>query len=101
MNPTTQQAFGLHSGLDPDLADGAEPHTDAARAIIVDDNQRRAASLAAPLRRGAQRAVTMVAPDDPARRELPPADLVLLALGGRTVSALGIGAEAVQKNPFT
>jgi hypothetical protein len=29
-----------------------------------------------------------------------PADLVLLALGGRDVSALGIGAEAVQRNPF-
>jgi DNA-binding NarL/FixJ family response regulator len=101
MNPTTQQAFELHGGLDPDLADGTEPHTDAARAIIVDDNQRRAASLAASLKLGGQLGVTVVAPDDPALRELLPADLVLLALGGRTVSALGIGAEAVQKNPFT
>ena len=46
--------------------------------------------------------VTVVAPGDPVlRNELLPADLVLLALGGREISALGIGAEAVQRNPFT
>src|SRR5262245_4739664 len=100
MNPTTQQAFELDS-LDGDLATGAQPHTETARAVIVDDNQRRAAALAASLKLGGQLAVNVVAPDDPAlRTELLPADLVLLALGGRAVSALGIGAEAVQKNPF-
>src|SRR5262245_26882354 len=98
MNPTTQQAFEVHSDLDGDPA-SAESHTEAARAVIVDDNQRRAAALAASLKLGGQLAVTVVAPDDPAlRSELLPADLVLLALGGRSVSALGIGAEAVQKN---
>jgi DNA-binding NarL/FixJ family response regulator len=100
MNPTTQQAFELHSVPDGDPG-AAESHTEAARAVIVDDNQRRAASLAASLKLGGHLAVTVVAPDDPAlRTELLPADLVLLALGGRSVSALGIGAEAVQKNPF-
>ena len=34
------------------------------------------------------------------RSELFPADLVLLALGGRQVSALATGAEAVQRNPY-
>src|SRR5262245_4624492 len=102
MNPTTQQVFELHGDLEGDVARDAEPHTDIARAIIVDDNQRRATSLAASLKLGGQLVVTVVAPDDPALHgDLLPADLVLLALGGRTVSALGIGAEAVQKNPFT
>ena len=51
---------------------------------------------------GGNLVVSVVAPNDPALRgELLPADLVLLALGGRDVSALGIGAEAVQRNPFT
>jgi DNA-binding NarL/FixJ family response regulator len=99
MNPT-QQAFEL-DGPDGDLAGDSQPHTEAARAVIVDDNQRRAVALAASLKLGGQLAVSVVAPDDPAlRTELLPADLVLLALGGRSVSALGIGAEAVQKNPF-
>jgi len=78
------------------------PTTGAARAVIVDDNQRRAISLAAALKLSGDLLVTVVAPNDPVlRTELLPADLVLLALGGREVSALGIGAEAVQRNPFT
>jgi hypothetical protein len=80
------------------------PDTSAgvARAVIVDDNQRRAISLAAALKLSGELTVTVVAPSDPTLRgELLPADLVLLALGGREVSALGIGAEAVQRNPFT
>jgi DNA-binding NarL/FixJ family response regulator len=100
MNPTTQ-AFELHSGLDGDLRGAPAQSSELAHAVIVDDNQRRAASLAAALKLGGQLAVTVVTPEDPALRgELLPADLVLLALGGREVSALGIGAEAVQRNPF-
>ena len=34
MNPTTQQVFELHTGLDGNPS-GAEPHTEAARAVIV------------------------------------------------------------------
>jgi len=101
MNPTTQ-AFELRGDLDGDIADEPAPHTEIARTLIVDDNERRALALAAALKLGGQLAVTVVAPADPRLRgELLPADLVLLALGGRDVSALGIGAEAVQRNPFT
>src|SRR4051794_6688957 len=101
MNPTSQ-AFELDSGLDGDLRGGPAASSELARAVIVDDNQRRAASLAAALRLSGDLAVTVVPPNDPAlRSQLLPADLVLLALGGREVSALGIGAEAVQRNPFT
>ena len=103
MNSTTRQAFELHGGdLVGNPGESAEQQVEVARAVIVDDNQRRAATLAAALRLGGQLAVSVVAPDDPALRgELLPADLVLLALGGQDVSALGIGAEAVQRNPFT
>jgi DNA-binding NarL/FixJ family response regulator len=102
MNPTTQQAFELHGDLDGGLIEEPEQQTEVARAVIVDDNQRRAAMLAATLKFAGPLTVTQVAPDDPKLRgELLPADLVLLALGGRDVSALGIGAEAVQRNPFT
>ena len=100
MNPTTQR-YELHSDLDGDVASGPARSTELPQALIVDDNQRRATSLAAALKLGGDLAVTVVAPNDPALRgELLPADLVLLALGGREVSALGIGAEAVQRNPF-
>jgi DNA-binding NarL/FixJ family response regulator len=100
MNPTSQ-AFELHSGLDGDVRGGPAQSTELAHAVIVDDNQRRASSLAAALKLSGDLAVTVVAPDDPALRgELLPADLVLLALGGREVSALGIGAEALQRNAF-
>ena len=104
MQSTTQQAFELRDG-DIGGDPGAVPdrQVETARAVIVDDNQRRSAALAAALKLGGgDLAVIVVAPDDPAlRSELLPADLVLLALGGRDVSALGIGAEAVQRNPFT
>jgi len=101
MNPTTQ-AYELDSGPGGNLTEGPAQSRELPRAVIVDDNQRRALSLAAALRLGGDLAVTVVAPDDPVlRAELLPADLVLLALGGRDVSALGTGAEAVQRNPFT
>jgi len=103
MHSTTQQAFELRGGeIGGVPGEAPERQVDAARAVIVDDNQRRAATLAAALKLGGQLAVSVVAPTDPALRgELLPADLVLLALGGQDVSALGIGAEAVQRNPFT
>ena len=101
---STTQAFELRDG-DIGHEPGAVPdrQVGTARAVIVDDNQRRSAALAAALKLGGgDLAVIVVAADDPAlRSQLLPADLVLLALGGRDVSALGIGAEAVQRNPFT
>jgi len=103
MSATPHEAFepeGDRNG--EEAADTPAPTTGAARAVIVDDNQRRAISLAAALKLSGDLLVTVVAPNDPVlRAELLPADLVLLALGGREVSALGIGAEAVQRNPFT
>jgi DNA-binding NarL/FixJ family response regulator len=103
MHSTTQQAFESRGGeIGGVPGEAPDRQVDAARAVIVDDNQRRAATLAAALKMGGQLVVTVVAPADPALRgELLPADLVLLALGGQDVSALGIGAEAVQRNPFT
>ena len=103
MHSTTQQAFELRGGeIGGVPGEAPDRQVDAARAVIVDDNQRRGATLAAALKMGGQLGVTVVAPTDPALRgELLPADLLLLALGGQDVSALGIGAEAVQRNPFT
>jgi DNA-binding NtrC family response regulator len=102
MNSTTQQVLEVPGDRGSVLAASPERQAEVARAVIVDDNQRRAATLAAALKLGGQLVVSVVAPDDPLlRSELLPADLVLLALGGREVSALGIGAEAVQRNPFT
>jgi len=101
MSSTPIQAFELHDGGAGVVAGEPGRQTDVAHAVVVDDNPRRAATLAAALKLSGQLAVSVVAPDDPALRgELLPADLVLLALGGREVSALGIGAEAVQRNPF-
>jgi len=103
MNPTIQPAYERDG--DPRTAPGVvepERRAEITRAVIVDDNQRRALALAAALKLGDHLVVTVVAPGDPVlRNELLPADLVLLALGGREISALGIGAEAVQRNPFT
>ena len=73
----------------------------AARVVVVDENQLRASSLAAALKVAAEDVVVVSGPDGWAlREELFPADLVLLALGGRQVSALATGAEAVQRNPY-
>jgi DNA-binding NarL/FixJ family response regulator len=104
MQSTTRQAFELRDGvIGGDPAGAPDRQVETARAVIVDDNQRRSGALAAALKlSGGGLEVCVVAPNDPAlRAELLPADLVLLALGGRDVSALGIGAEAVQRNAFT
>ena len=103
MHSTTQQFLELHgNAIDSEPGETPEQRVETARAVIVDDNQRRAISLASALKLGGQLTVTVAPPNDATlRAELLPADLVLLALGGRDVSALGIGAEAVQRNPFT
>jgi len=102
MSSTPQQIFDLDVGSEAAVVGVPEPSPTVARAVIVDDNQRRATSLAAALKLSGDLTITVVPPGDPVLRgELLPADLVLLALGGREVSALGIGAEAVQRNPFT
>jgi len=101
MNSTNPQILDFEGNLDGDVAGEPGRQTEVARAVVVDDNPRRAAALAAALKLSGPLSVTVVAPEDPVLRdELLPADLVLLALGGREVSALGIGAEAVQRNPF-
>jgi len=75
---------------------------ETARVVLVDDNQLRASALAAALKGGSDMIIMVTAPDDRSvRPDLFPADLVLLALGGRQVSALATGAEAVQRNPYT
>jgi DNA-binding NarL/FixJ family response regulator len=95
MNLTTTQPITERDFEAPRL-----PET--ARVALVDDNQLRASTLAAALKGASDMVITVTAPDDrTARSELFPADLVLLALGGRQVSALATGAEAVQRNPYT
>jgi hypothetical protein len=102
MNPPTRQAFDLHGGPDRDLLDEEAQKAEMAHAVIVDENQRRAAAIAAALKLGDRLVTSVVEPGNPVlHSDLLPADLVLLALGGREVSALGIGAEAVQRNPYT
>src|SRR3954453_23685941 len=104
MHSTTQEAFEVRDGaIGGDRGSIPDRQVETARAVIVDDNQRRSGALAAALKLGVGDVlITVVPPNDPAlRSQLLPADLVLLALGGREVSALGIGAEAVQRNPFT
>ena len=72
-----------------------------ARVVVVDDNQIRASAIASALKGGSDIAVIVTAPDNRALQdELLPADLVLLALGGRQPSALATGALAVQRNPL-
>jgi DNA-binding NarL/FixJ family response regulator len=83
--------------------DEAEPRrqTETARVVLVDDNQLRASTLAAALKGASDAVVVVTGPDTRAvHHDLFPADLVLLALGGRQVSALATGAEAVQRNPY-
>jgi DNA-binding NarL/FixJ family response regulator len=73
-----------------------------ARVVVVDDNHLRASALAAAIKASSDVVITVTAPDGRAfAHDLLPADLVLLALGGRSVSALAAGAEAVQRNPYT
>ncbi len=68
----------------------------------MDDNQLRASALAGAIKAGADATITVTVPDGRALPpDLLPADLVLLALGGRNVSALATGAAAVQLNPYT
>ena len=104
MNPTTQSIADFDLDLQPERADtGRQPDraVDGARVVIVDDTQLRASTRAAALKGGSQVLVTVTTPDArPLEQERTPADLVLLALGGRNVSALAAGANAVQRNPF-
>jgi DNA-binding NarL/FixJ family response regulator len=104
MNPTTQSVLDLDHvrGSDDDTDGRPDRLPDGARVVIVDDNQLRASVLAAALKGGAQALMTVTAPDARALDVDPaPADLVLLALGGRNAAALAAGAQAVQRNPFT
>jgi DNA-binding NarL/FixJ family response regulator len=108
MNPTTQPISD--SDMDPDRerdrggggGSEASPLVDGARVVIVDENQLRASALASALKGGSQALTTVTAPDERALdHDRAPVDLVLLALGGRNVSALAAGAHAVQRNPYT
>ena len=95
MNPTPQSSLGEREAVE------ARRQTETARVVVVDDNQLRASALAAALKGASDTIVVVTGPDNRAvRHELFPADLVLLALGGRQVSALATGAEAVQRNPY-
>jgi DNA-binding NarL/FixJ family response regulator len=73
---------------------------EAARVLIADDNQLRASSIAAVLKGSSDITVIVTAPDGRTIGHELPADLVLLALGGRQAAALATGALAVQRNPF-
>jgi DNA-binding NarL/FixJ family response regulator len=95
MNPTPQSSLGEREGIEP------RRQTETARVVVVDDNQLRASALAAALKGASDTIVVVSGPDSRAmQHDLFPADLVLLALGGRQVSALATGAEAVQRNPY-
>jgi DNA-binding NarL/FixJ family response regulator len=104
MNPTTQSIADFDLDLQAARADaGRQPDraVDCARVVIVDENQLRASTLAAALKGGSQALVTVMTSDArPLEQERTPTDLVLLALGGRNVSALAAGANAIQRNPF-
>ena len=95
MNPTPQSFLGEREAIEP------RRQTETARVVVVDDNQLRASALAAALKGASDTIVVVTCPDSRAmNQDLFPADLVLLALGGRQVSALATGAEAVQRNPY-
>jgi len=94
MNPTTQTV--TQRTIETDKA------AETVRVVVVDDNQLRGSALGSSLKVGSDMTVTVAAPDGRlAHNDLFPADLVLLALGGRAVSALALGAEAVQRNPHS
>ena len=95
MNPTPQSFLGEREAME------SRRQTETARVVVVDDNQLRASTLAAALKGASDTMVVVTGPGSRAvHHELFPADLVLLALGGRQVSALATGAEAVQRNPY-
>src|SRR5579884_1877887 len=101
MNPTTHSLETVEPGNE--AADGPQldRQVEVARVVLVDENQLRASALAGALKAAADDVVVVSGPDGwSLRDQLFPADLVLLALGGRQVSALATGAEAVQRNPF-
>jgi DNA-binding NarL/FixJ family response regulator len=91
MNTPGQPA---NSFLEPD------PDRKAARVLIADENQLRASSIASVLKGSSDITVIVSAPDGHTLSTELPADLVLLALGGRRASALATGALAVQRNPY-
>jgi hypothetical protein len=98
MNLTSQQSFETAESR-KEAAPGRQ--VEVARAVLVDENQLRASTLAGALKAAADDVIVVSGPDGLALRDaLFPADLVLLALGGRHVSALATGAEAVQRNPY-
>ncbi|MES1209663.1 MAG: hypothetical protein ABUS79_27320 [Pseudomonadota bacterium] len=98
MNPTSQPSF---ERVEARSEAAPARQADVARVVLVDENQLRASTLAGALKAAAEDVVVVTGPDGLALRdELFPADLVLLALGGRQVSALAAGAEAVQRNPY-
>jgi len=108
MNPT-QQTFEAPESRPAAESRGAESRVEpvggrqveVARVVLVDENQLRASTLTAALKATAQDLAILSGPDGWALRDqLFTADLVLLALGGRQVSALATGAEAVQRNPY-
>lgn len=95
----TTQSRSLEST--PPRKDASTDQAEVARVVLVDENQLRASTLSAALKAAADDVAVVSGPDGWALRdELFPADLVLLALGGRQVSALATGAEAVQRNPY-
>ena len=81
---------------------GTDGQRETARVVVVDENQLRASTLAAAIRGGGpELSITVSGREDPDHGvELFPADLVLLALGGRNASALATGAQAVRHNPY-
>jgi DNA-binding NarL/FixJ family response regulator len=97
MQPSSARQIGVGTGT----GTGTDVGLGTARVVVVDDNQLRATSFAAAIKASADVMITVM-PSDSGRpvEELAGADLVLLALGGRNVSALATGAQAVQRNPF-
>jgi DNA-binding NarL/FixJ family response regulator len=96
MQPSSARQIGVGTGM----GTGTEVGLGTARVVVVDDNQLRATSFAAAIKASADVMITIVPSDSGTVDQLAGADLVLLALGGRNVSALATGAEAVQRNPF-